>query len=231
MPESAKVKGIFSAIASRYDLANRIISCGQDLRWRREVVRLVRARRPGVVVDLATGSGDLAFALRRRLPKDVSVAGLDFCEPMLEQARLKQAVRPWAANIRFEKGDCMALDLEDASVDVLTIAWGLRNFEDRAKGLAQMRRVLRPGGTLYCLEFSQPYRWIRRPYYLYLNRVVPLLARVLTGNRDAYDYLAGTVEAFPGRENLAREMREAGFSSVRAMPRFFSSVAIHEAIR
>ncbi|MFA5257013.1 MAG: ubiquinone/menaquinone biosynthesis methyltransferase [Opitutales bacterium] len=231
MPESDRVRGIFSAIASRYDLTNRVISCGQDLRWRREVVRLVRARSPKVVVDLATGSGDLAFALRRRLPDETSVSGLDFCEPMLEQARLKQAARPWAGNIRFARGDCMALDLDDASVDVLTIAWGLRNFEDRAKGLAEMRRVLRPGGALYCLEFSQPYRWISRPYFFYLNHVVPPLARALTGSKDAYDYLAGTVEAFPGREELALEMCEAGFSSVRAMPRFFSSVAIHEAIR
>jgi len=231
MPEAAKVRGIFAAIASRYDLANRVISCGQDPRWRRQVVRMVKAREPQSVVDLATGSGDLAFALCRALPENVSIAGLDFCEPMLEQARKKQALRPWAGKIRFEQGDCMALELEDQSVDVLTIAWGLRNFEDRSKGLREMMRVLKPGGVLYCLEFSQPYQWIRRPYYFYLNHVIPLLARILTGRKDAYDYLAGTVGAFPDRETLAAQMREAGFTSVRATPRFFSTVAIHEAIR
>jgi demethylmenaquinone methyltransferase/2-methoxy-6-polyprenyl-1,4-benzoquinol methylase len=94
-----------------------------------------------------------------------------------------------------------------------------------------MRRVLKPGGALYCLEFTQPVRWIRGPYYFYLKHVVPLMARVITGKRDAYEYLAGTVEAFPAHEELSRQMREAGFSSVRAVPRFFSTVAIHEAVR
>ena len=231
MPESAKVKGVFSSIAARYDLANRVISCGLDIRWRREVVRMVKARKPSVVVDLATGSGDLAFALRRRLPAEVSVAGLDFCEPMLEQARLKQAARPWSADIRFARGDCMALELPDSSVDCLTIGWGLRNFEDRARGLSEMRRVLKPGGALYCLEFSQPYRWLRGPYYFYLKHVMPLLARIVTGQRGSYEYLVDTVGAFPGREALADEMRAAGFSSVHALPRFFSIVAIHEAVK
>jgi demethylmenaquinone methyltransferase / 2-methoxy-6-polyprenyl-1,4-benzoquinol methylase len=231
MPESAKVKGVFASIATRYDLANRVISCGQDLRWRREVVRMVKARKPSVVVDLATGSGDLAFALRRALPEEASVAGLDFCEPMLDEARRKQAARPWAAGIRFARGDCMALELPDNSVDCLTIGWGLRNFEDRARGLSEMRRVLKPGGALYCLEFSQPYRWLRGPYYFYLKHVMPLLARIVTGQRGSYEYLVGTVGAFPGREALADEMRAAGFSSVRALPRFFSIVAIHEAVK
>jgi demethylmenaquinone methyltransferase/2-methoxy-6-polyprenyl-1,4-benzoquinol methylase len=231
MPKSEQVKGVFASIAPSYDRANRFISWGTDLHWRGQVVRMVKARRPLTVVDLATGSGDMAFALRRKLPYEASVMGLDFCEEMLEQARIKQSARRWAASIRFVRGDCMALELADNSVDVLTIGWGLRNFEDRAKGLAEMRRVLKPGGVLYCLEFSQPYRWIRGPYYFYLKHVMPLLARIVTGQRDSYEYLVDTVGAFPGREALADEMRAAGFSSVKAMPRLFSIVAIHEAIK
>lgn len=231
MPESAKVRGIFASIARRYDIANRVISMGLDIRWRNEVVRRVAARNPQDVVDLATGSGDLAFALRKRLPADCSVTGLDFCEPMLDEARRKQASRPWAKDIVFARGDCMALDLPDESVDAATIAWGLRNFEDRAKGLSEMRRVLKKGGALYCLEFSQPYKWLRWPYYFYLRHIMPLLAWIVTGRRDSYEYLVGTVEAFPDRETLAAQMRDAGFAQVKALPRFFSIVAIHEAIK
>lgn len=231
MPESGKVKGVFSSIAPRYDAANRVISCGTDARLRREVVRMVAARNPATVLDLATGSGDMAFALRRQLPASCSVTGLDFCEPMLEVAREKQARLPWSKTIVFAQGDCMALDLPDESVDAVTIGWGIRNFEDRARGLSEMRRVLRKGGALYCLEFSQPYRWIRGPYYLYLRHVMPLLARMVTGQCVSYEYLADTVGAFPGREALAVELRGAGFSEVRAMPRMFSIVAIHEAVK
>lgn len=231
MPESAKVRGIFASIAGRYDLANRVISLGMDIHWRSEVVRMVKARKPSKVVDLATGSGDMAFALCRKLPADASVTGLDFCEPMLEEARKKQAGKAWARKIVFARGDCMALELPDESVDVLTIGWGLRNFEDRAKGLSEMRRVLKKGGALYCLEFSQPYKWLRWPYYMYLRHVMPLMAWIVTGRRDSYEYLVGTVEAFPGRTELANQMLAAGFTSVAAMPRFFSIVAIHEAIK
>ncbi len=231
MPESSKVKGVFSAIASKYDAANRIISCGMDIGWRREVVNLVAARSPAAVMDLATGSGDLAFALRKKLPPSCQVLGIDFCEPMLEVARRKKAGLSWASDITFAQGDAMNLSLPDESVDAVTIGWGIRNFEDRAKGLSEIRRVLKKGGALYCLEFSQPYRWIRAPYYFYLRHVMPLLARLVTGRRDSYEYLVGTVSAFPGCEALAAEMRAAGFAQVRALPRFFSIVAIHEAVK
>jgi demethylmenaquinone methyltransferase / 2-methoxy-6-polyprenyl-1,4-benzoquinol methylase len=231
MPESAKVQGVFSAIAPRYDAANRVISMGMDVGLRRKVVKMVAVTKPQVVVDLATGSGDLAFALRKKLPPETSVTGIDFCEGMLEVARKKQKERAWAMDIRFVRGDCMNLDLPDNSVDALTIGWGLRNFEDRTRGLKEMRRVLKPGGALFCLEFSQPYKWIRAPYYFYLRHMMPLLARIATGNRDSYEYLVGTVSAFPDRDSLAEEMRDAEFSSVKAIPKIFSVIAIHHAVK
>jgi len=222
---------VFSSISRRYDLANRVISFGMDVRWRHDVVRMVAARKPGAVLDLATGSGDLAFNLCSGLPGDVRIIALDFCEPMLAEARRKQAARPWASRIEFGQGDILALDLPDESFDIVTIGWGLRNLEDRQRGLREMLRVLRPGGALYCLEFSQPYAWLRRPYYLYMNNVLPLLARVVTGDKSAYDYLAGTVAQFPGREDLAAQMRAAGFAKVNAFPRMGSIIAIHEAVK
>ncbi len=231
MPKAEQVQNVFRSVARRYDLANRAISLGRDESWRRDVVHMAVARKPRVVLDLATGSGDLAFALRKAMPEEVTVSGLDFCEPMLEQARAKQARRPWAASIRFYQGDCMALPLPDSSVDVLTIAWGLRNLEDRGAGLAQMHRVLRPGGVLYCLEASQPHRLVRRPYYLYLDHVVPMIARLITGQRGAYEYLANTIGSFPDRELLSDEMRLAGFGSVTTHPRMFGGICIHEAVK
>lgn len=231
MPEPAQVRRVFSTISGRYDMANTVISFGMAGRWRRNVARMVAARGPADVLDLATGSGDLAFEMRRRLPPSTRIVGLDFCEPMLEQARAKQAKRPDMAGIEFRQGDATALELPSASVDVVTIAWGLRNLEDRQRGLREMLRVLRPGGALYCLEFSQPYRVIRAPYYLYMNHVLPHVARVVTGDKGAYDYLAGTVSQFPGREALAQEMRDAGFSRVTAHAQIGSIIAIHEAVK
>lgn len=229
MPEAALVQRVFGSISRRYDLANRVISGGMDIVWRKKVVRRVVAKSPSVVVDLATGSGDLAFELRRRLPSSTTVTGLDFCEPMLDEARKKQKGRAWAGNIEFAFGDILNLQLRDNSVDVITIAWGLRNLEDRSRGLREILRVLRPGGSMFCLEFSQPYRLIRKPYYFYMNNLLPYAARAVTGDKGAYDYLAGTVSQFPGRHQLSEEMLRCGFAKVHATPLLGSIVAIHEA--
>jgi demethylmenaquinone methyltransferase/2-methoxy-6-polyprenyl-1,4-benzoquinol methylase len=220
---------VFSSISRRYDLANRVISFGMDVRWRHDVVRMVAARKPGAVLDLATGSGDLAFNLCRGC-RDVRIIALDFCEPMLAEARRKQAARPWASRIEFGQGDILALDLPDESFDIVTIGWACAIGGPSARP-ARDAACAASGGALYCLEFSQPYAWLRRPYYLYMNNVLPLLARVVTGDKSAYDYLAGTVAQFPGREDLAAQMRAAGFAKVNAFPRMGSIIAIHEAVK
>jgi len=230
MPEGNAVRAMFGGIARRYDAANHILSGGIDFLWRRALTRRVRRARPARVVDLATGSGDVAFALRDRLGESVDVTGMDFCEPMLEIARRKRARKPRWASIAFESGDCMSLPLADGAVDAATIAFGVRNFEDRQRGLREIRRVLRPGGRLFVLEFSQPVPWFRPLYYRYLKRVLPSLARWTTGDRAAYDYLAGSIEEFPARDELSAQLREAGFAEVRARGLTFSVVALHEAV-
>jgi len=222
---------MFAGIAGRYDLANHLLSGGIDFHWRRVLARKVRAFGPRDLVDLATGSGDVAFKLRDTLGPEVAVTGLDFCEPMLDEARRKRAERPAHADIEFAFGDCMALPLEKDSVDAVTIAFGVRNFEDRQRGLREIHRVLRPGGRLFVLEFSQPDRWFRPIYYFYLKHVLPRVAALATGDKGAYDYLAGTIENFPTKEALAEQLRLAAFPKVEATGLSFSIVAIHEATK
>lgn len=230
MPEGKAVQSMFAGIAGRYDLANRVLSGGLDVYWRRVLVKRVAACRPARVADLATGSGDVAFALKRRLGPAVAVEGYDFCRPMLDEADRKKADDPLLAEIPFAFGDCLDLPMADDSLDVLTIAFGLRNLEERPRGLAEMRRVLRPGGKLFVLEFTQPDAWFRPFYYAYLKTFLPLIARVLTGDKAAYDYLAGSIEHFPTKALLTEELSAAGFTQVRAIGLSASIVAIHEAI-
>lgn len=228
MPDPVAVNSMFGRIARRYDLANRLLSGGRDVAWRRRLVAATRAGAPRDVLDLATGSGDVAFALSRALP-GARIIGADFCAPMLEEAGRKQSAAGGYANVRFLPGDALALPFPDASFDAVTIAFGLRNLADRARGLAEMRRVLRPGGRLLVLEFSQPFAWFRPCYLLYLRRILPVIAGTVTGDRAAYVYLNESIEVFPGRAALAAEITAAGFTSVRARALTAGIVALHEA--
>ena len=227
--EGESVNRMFAGIAGRYDRANRFLSLGIDVYWRWRTVRRVARERPRRVVDLATGSGDIALALRRRLPASSVVTGMDFCEEMLEEARRKADSR--GATVDFRSGDCLRLPLDDQSVDACTIGFGLRNLEDRDAGLREMLRVLRPGGTLLILEFSQPYRLLRPFYYFYLGKILPVVAAWITGDRKAYQYLGGTIGAFPDRPGLSRQIEAAGFRRGTATPPTGGIVALHQGFR
>jgi demethylmenaquinone methyltransferase / 2-methoxy-6-polyprenyl-1,4-benzoquinol methylase len=233
MPDPSAVNSMFSRIAGRYDLANRLLSGGADIRWRKKLVERVKCTAPGAVLDLATGSGDVAFALADALPGTTEIIGADFCQPMLEQAEAKKNARAAGtlSNVSFQIGDALALPFSDGRFDAITIAFGLRNLADRIAGLAEMRRVLLPGGRLFVLEFSQPERWFRPLYYLYLRRILPMAAGVVTGDRAAYVYLNDTISEFPDREQLETEFTKAGFSSVKACAMTFGIVALHEAVK
>ncbi|MGA2444247.1 MAG: bifunctional demethylmenaquinone methyltransferase/2-methoxy-6-polyprenyl-1,4-benzoquinol methylase UbiE [Opitutaceae bacterium] len=230
MPDPTEVNTMFARIAHRYDLANRLLSGGADVRWRRRLVTAVRRARPRVVLDLATGSGDVAFALDRGLPANVQIIGMDFCQPMLDKAEAKKRKAGGSANLWFLQGDGMALPLADASVDVVTIAFGLRNMADRTGALREMRRVLHAShGRLFVLEFSQPHPWFRPFYYFYLKRVLPRFAGLITGDRAAYEYLGDSIDQFPDRARLTDELRAVGFPTVTATALTLGIVALHEA--
>lgn len=230
MPDPVAVNTMFARIARRYDAANRLLSGGVDQHWRRRLVGFVRASAPRDVLDLATGSGDVAFALARALPADTRITGMDFCRPMLDQAIAKQggaAPEARANNIVFRQGDGLALPCPDSAFDAVTVSFGLRNMADRHRALSEMRRVLRPGGRVHVLEFSQPYRWFRPFYYFYTKRILPAIAGKVTGDRAAYDYLNASIEAYPDHAAMSDELRHAGFRNVRAVRMTLGIVALH----
>ncbi len=221
---------MFARIARRYDVANHLLSFGVDMNWRKKLVKAVKGAAPKSVLDLATGSGDVAFALSRGLPEDVTIVGMDFCQPMLDEAEIKKRSRHYA-NVSFQQGDGLALPISDGTYDVVTISFGLRNMADLRKSLREMHRVLRPQGRMFVLEFSQPARWFRPFYYFYIRRILPGLAQVVTGDRSAYVYLNETIEEFPDRASLSREILACGFSEVKARSLSLGIVALHEAVK
>lgn len=221
------VKQMFSGIASRYDLANRILSFGLCVGWRNRLVEAVKNQQPRNVVDLATGSGDVAFVLREALPKETTITGYDFCEPMLAIARVRAEKEK--VTLPFHTGDCMNLPLADDSVDAVTIAYGVRNFENREKGLRELHRVTRRGGTVYILEFSQPQGWFAPLHWIHVRCVSPVLAGLLTGDFGAYRYLGTSIAGFPDADGLVEELKKAGFSEISYESMLFGTVALHRA--
>lgn len=209
-PGSQKVRDIFASIARRYDLANHLLSGGLDFWWRARAARIVRAWSPARILDLATGSGDLALALAKACP-DALIAGADFSQPMLAVAREKGLRHLVVA-------DALALPFADESFDAVTVAFGLRNMESWPGALREMRRVLKSGGHLLVLDFSvppAPLRWIYRPY---LHHILPRIAAIATGEKAAYEYLGDSIEAFPQGDAMCALIREAGFARARTEP-------------
>ncbi len=216
------ISAMFGRVAARYDLMNHVMGGGLDLYWRRRLVRAVAAQRPARVLDLATGSGDVLLALQRHRAYTESAVGADFCLPMLRRARAKKA-----RNLLV--GDGLHLPFRAVSFDAVTIAWGLRNFADRLAGLREMRRVLRPGGRAYVLEFSHPAAWLSPLYFWYMRDVMPKYAQFITPERGAYEYLGDSIRAFPRQPELAAMMLQAGFSSSRWTNLSLGIVALHVA--
>ncbi len=217
------VRAMFSGIARRYDLANHFLSLGMDYSWRRKAARIVRAWGPQRILDLATGSGDLALSLRAACPEAL-VVGADFCLPMLLVARGKGLGRLVVA-------DGMDLPMADGAFDVLTVAFGLRNMESWPGALAEMARVLKPDGHLLVLDFSvppPPLRWIYRPY---LHHVLPRLAAFLTGDKAAYDYLGDSIEKFPCGREMCALIENSGFAEARCEPLSGGIVSLYTARR
>jgi demethylmenaquinone methyltransferase / 2-methoxy-6-polyprenyl-1,4-benzoquinol methylase len=215
---------MFGSIAGRYDLANHFLSCGIDFYWRRRAAVIVASWSPNKIADLATGTGDLALALQKKLP-DAEIAGVDFVPEMLELAQRKGVRQTVLA-------DAVKLPFADASFDCVTIAFGLRNMEDWGSALAEMSRVLKTNGHLLVLEFSLPTAPIlRATYRFYLHHCVPLLGSFLTRKKSAYDYLGDSIEEFSSGNAMSPLMLANGFTPETFLPLTGGIVTIYTATK
>jgi demethylmenaquinone methyltransferase/2-methoxy-6-polyprenyl-1,4-benzoquinol methylase len=221
---------MFDRVAARYDLLNSLMSAGLHRRWTERAAERAEVGPGDSVLDVCCGTGDLTFALAERISPGGSVVGCDFSEPMLDLAREKAAKRD-SGGIRFEWADALQLPYDSGRFDAVTVGYGVRNFADRDRGLRELARVLRPGGRLVVLEFTEP----RRPpfstfYAIWFDRLVPVLGR-LTRDPEAYAYLAESVHSFPDPPGLAAKMEAAGLGEIRYTVLAGGIVTIHSGIR
>ena len=216
---------MFDRIAQVYDLLNTVMTAGLHHRWRERAADLARVGPGARVLDVATGTGDLAIELARRVAPGGEVVGSDFSEAMLARARRKP--NPVGAELRFEWGDALQLPFADGSFDAATVGFGARNFSDLQRGLEEMVRVVRPGGCVVVLEFTSPTRPPLSIFYrLWFDRVVPLLGR-LAGDPDAYSYLPDSVKRFPAPAGLAAVLERAGLREIGWLITAGGIVVIH----
>ena len=226
--KAAYVRAMFTGIAPTYDRLNRLMSLGLDRQWRRWAVVHARVRPSDRTLDVATGTGDIAFALAGRVGPEGEVVGVDFSEGMLTLADAKARERGMADHVRFQWADALDLPFGDGEFDAATVGFAGRNVTDLPRFFSEMRRVVRPGGRVVHLEISRPRLPIFRTLFqLYFYHLVPLIEGRLAGSRDAYTYLPNSLTLFPGVDELAQIMADAGLREVRAHPLVFGTITIH----
>jgi demethylmenaquinone methyltransferase / 2-methoxy-6-polyprenyl-1,4-benzoquinol methylase len=219
--DEPQVRAMFDRIAGVYDRMNAVMTVGMHERWRERAADLAELEPGGRALDVATGTGDLAVELRRRVGAEGEVVGIDFSERMLELARAK------APDVGFRSGNALELDFGDAEFDAVTVGFGARNFSDLRRGLAEMTRVAKPGGRVVVLEITTPQKPPLSTFFsLWFDRVVPRLGR-LAGDADAYTYLPSSVRRFPGPAELAAELSSVGLVNIRWIVTAGGIIAIH----
>jgi demethylmenaquinone methyltransferase/2-methoxy-6-polyprenyl-1,4-benzoquinol methylase len=227
----ARIANMFDAIAPRYDLLNHVLSAGMDRGWRDRAVDALSLSSGARVLDLCTGTGDLAMAIVHRA-SGATVIGVDFAGEMLRLARVKVSGASLERRIRLVRGDAARIPLPDGSCDAATIAFGIRNVAEPQRALAELARVIRPGGRLAILEFGEPrIPGIRTLYSWYFRYVLPLVGRLISKHQSAYSYLPASVGAFPPPSEFSRIIAATGFSQVRAVPLTLGIVYLYAAQR
>ena len=223
MPDALYVQDAFARIADRYVMTNHVLSGGMDIVWRKIVTARIRKWKPSRLLDVASGTGDLALEIQDQCPQCEVIAS-DFCAEMLAHAASRGIAKTIVA-------DALKLPFKDQEFDVVTVAFGLRNMADYPAALREMNRVLKPGGRLLILDFSLPDGLMRGPYRWYLHHILPRMAGLLTGQRDAYEYLGGSIEQFPSGNGMTDLLETCGFSKTDAHPITFGVVTIYEGTR
>lgn len=225
--KSEEVKEMFDNIAPEYDKLNHILSVQIDKLWRRRVVRIVERFNPHEILDLATGTGDLAIALARKITT-TKVIGIDLSEGMLAVARDKVSASKLNERVELRCGVAESIELQDESVDIVTVAFGVRNFGDLRGGLSEMTRVVRRGGHVVILEFSTPenpiFRWF---YNLYSRHILPFIGGLISKDRRAYEYLPASVDEFPAPQKFVKMMESVGLGECRVLSQSFGIARIY----
>ena len=227
-----QVEEMFDNIAPTYDRLNHIMSLNIDRIWRRRVMRIIRRAKPQRIMDVATGTGDLAIAMARKV-NEAHILGVDLSEEMLSEARKKIKRLELEKRITLEKGDAENLMMvASESIDAATVAFGVRNFENIERGLSEIYRTLRPGGKLVVLEFSMPKnRLVRWVYRQYAHRLLPRIGGMISKDKQAYTYLPDSVEEFPAPERFAEILKGVGFKSVKLSSQSFGIAYIYDATK
>ncbi|MGK0363984.1 MAG: demethylmenaquinone methyltransferase/2-methoxy-6-polyprenyl-1,4-benzoquinol methylase [Saprospiraceae bacterium] len=215
-PDSSKkeqVSKMFDNIAPKYDLLNRVLSLGIDTIWRKKMIEKIRSLNPKQILDVATGTGDVALEAQKRLKPDF-ITGVDISHEMLEVGREKIRKKGLTESIRLDLGDSENLPYDDNSFDAVTVAFGVRNYENLEKGMREMNRVLRPGGKLVVLEFSRPTIFpFKQLYNFYFKNILPTIGKLTSKDQRAYTYLYESVQAFPDGDDFLAVMNKTGYSS------------------
>lgn len=231
MGKKQQVERMFDNIAHRYDFLNHFLSLGIDNIWRKKAIKELNTIKPKSVLDIATGTGDVAFAINKRIKTD-KLIGLDLSEGMLKFARAKAKKRGLENTISFVKGDSENLEFQDNSFDAVIVSFGVRNFENLEQGLSEIQRVLKPDGKLVVLEFSKPKKFpVKNLYNFYFTNILPLWGKMISKDQSAYTYLPESVKAFPEGNEFCGIMQQKGFDSVKQQPLTFGICTIYSGIR
>ena len=209
-----QVAEMFDKIAGRYDFMNRVLSARTDVRWRKKAINLFREDDPKRILDVATGTADMAIRAARML-NPAGIEGIDISPKMIEVGQQKIEKEGLGGKIHLQVGDSETINFPDASFDAVMVAFGVRNFENLEKGLGEIRRVLKPGGQLVILEFSRPRQPLRALYNLYMGTIAPQVARLFRQNKQAYQYLNRSANAFPDRQLLIDILNRCGYAGTR----------------
>lgn len=225
-----QITKMFNAISEQYDLMNRAMTMGVDLSWRRIAIDSLKPYKPQLILDVATGTGDFAIEAQKRLEAQ-KLIGVDLSEKMLEVGRIKVAKMGLSSKIELTQGDCMSLEYEDSVFDAVTVAFGVRNYESLEKGVKEMCRVLKPGGNLIILEMSEPYTWVKPFYKIYTKYVIPAIAKIYSKDKNAYNYLPNSIEAFPQGSEMIELLKYCGFSQVKYKRFTFGVCSFYRALK